>query len=250
MFWNPCWLYLKLQWLLELLPFSHIANVSLSFSLICGIVLPFLALFPLLLCLMDMSHQLCGILLSICQQLRCLVCCTPVSGWSVQRSPTVYLHCHFLAHSLVCVHTTWLHLKIHIFCTFTLSCRHRRYSFFASILHSTTTWLIVSSLSLHNQCSGDVLCQFCFLRCLFSVLDLMQPLAFPLFLFFSNPLFSHFQVSWLLTSTVFLMNCKSNYFSMKFFRLFSRISFFVFLPPRILSSSTALNSLSLLFSAY
>ena len=41
--------------------------------------------------------------------------CAPVYGWSVWRSPTVSLHCHFLALSLVCVHTTQLHLKICIF---------------------------------------------------------------------------------------------------------------------------------------
>ena len=47
--------------------------------------------------------------------LKCLVCCAPVCGRSVQRSPTVSLHCHFPALSLVCAHTTWLYLKIHIF---------------------------------------------------------------------------------------------------------------------------------------
>ena len=72
---------------------------------------------PSLFCRMDILHQLCGILLSTCQQLRCLVCCAPVSGRSVQISPTVSLHFHFLALSLACAHTTWLHLKICIFYT-------------------------------------------------------------------------------------------------------------------------------------
>ena len=115
MFWNPCRLFLKLQWLLDLLPLFCIAQVSLSVSSICGIVLLFLDLCPSLLYRMDMLHQLCGILLSACQQLKYLVCYAPVCSRSVQRSPTVSLHCHFLAIPLVCVHTTWLHLKIRIF---------------------------------------------------------------------------------------------------------------------------------------
>ena len=63
------------------------------------------------------AHYVCGILLFASQQLRCLVCCAPVCGQSIQRSRTVSLHCHFLAVSLVCVHSTWLHLKIYIFYT-------------------------------------------------------------------------------------------------------------------------------------
>ena len=191
MFWNPCQLYLKLQWLLELLPFLRIANVSLSFSSICDIVLPFLAPFPQLLCVMDMSHQLCGFLLSVCQQLRCLVCCAPVSGWSVQRSPTVSLHCHFLAHSLVCVHTTWLHVKIHVFYTLPNKQFHQLYhvgiggTAFLQVFYilQPHDWLFHLFLCTINTVVRHSVCQFCSLRCLFSMLDLMQSLAFPLFLF-------------------------------------------------------------------
>ena len=87
----------------------------------------FFALSPSLLCRMNMLHQLCGILLSTCQQLRCLVCCAPVCDRSVQRSPTVSLHCHFLAFSLVPVHTTCLHLKIRIFYTLPNEQLHQPY---------------------------------------------------------------------------------------------------------------------------
>ena len=38
-----------------------------------------------------------------------------------------------------------------------LSCHHRQYCFCASILHSAATWLIASSLSLHNLHRGETL---------------------------------------------------------------------------------------------
>ena len=61
---------LKFQGLLALLPLFCIAKISL-FS--WWYRSTFLALFPSLLCRMDMLHQLCGILLSACQQFKRLV---------------------------------------------------------------------------------------------------------------------------------------------------------------------------------
>ena len=80
---------LKFQGLLELLPLFCIAKISL-FS--WWYRSTFLALFLSLLCRMDMLHQLCGILLSACQQFKCLVL------WSVvQTGNNCSLHFHFLA---------------------------------------------------------------------------------------------------------------------------------------------------------
>ena len=50
---------------------------------------------------MEIIQPLCGIPQSLWQQL-CLVCCVPVYGCFVHRSPTVYLYYHLLAFSGVC----------------------------------------------------------------------------------------------------------------------------------------------------
>ena len=46
----------------------------------------------------------------------------------------------------------------------------------------------------------------------------------PLVFFFKFSVFNQFQICWLLNSSVFLINCKSNGFSMKFFFLSFRTS--------------------------
>ena len=97
----------------------------------------------------------------------------------------------------------------------TLSYRHRRYWFCGSILQT-----------------GETLCQLYPLCCLFSVLGLVQPLAFSLFLFFNNPVFSQFQVPWLLTSL------STSHFLTSFL-LFSRIYFLVFLTIAVAKETTS-----------
>ena len=65
-----------------------IAKILLSLPSICVVVLPFLSLYPSLLCQMDMPHYLWCILLSAYQRLRCLVCYGQVWDWSIQRNAT------------------------------------------------------------------------------------------------------------------------------------------------------------------
>ena len=169
MFWSPCWLYLKLRWLLELLPLFCGSKVSQSISSIRGIVLPFLALYPLLLGRIDMLYQLSYIHLS-----ARLICCAPVCVLSVQRSLTVSLHCHFLALFLVFAYENPYLLHITQWTiTPTLSSHHRRYCFCTSILHSANTWLIVSSLSPHNTHRGETLCLSTVLFMLFVLIALL-----------------------------------------------------------------------------
>ena len=108
------------------------------------------------------ATSICGILLSPCQQLWCLVCCAPVYDQSLQRRPTVSLHCHFLALYFVVVHTTLPQLQIHIFCTSPNEEPHRLYYIVMCstmrIFNSAITFLIVSSLSPYDLHRGEAPC--------------------------------------------------------------------------------------------
>lgn len=130
------------------------------------------------------------------------------------------------------------------------SYRHRQYRFCASIFHSAITWLIVPSLSPHNLQRGETLCLSTLLFILF-VLSAWSfaAISIPSVSFFSNLVFSHFQLYWLLFSPVFLINCQCNVSSIKFFLLF-RIYSSVFPSPRIPSLSAVFSCPSLLFCTY
>ena len=106
---------------------------------------------------MSTLHQAWAILLSTCQQF-CLVCCIPAYGWFAHWNWIVSWHCHFLAFSLGNLYL--LHIT-HRTTRPTLSCRHWQYCFYASILHSATTWLIACSLFPNNQHKGETCCQLC-----------------------------------------------------------------------------------------
>lgn len=150
---------------------------------------------------MSTLHQACAILLSTCQQF-CLVCCIPAYGWFAHWNWIVSWHCHFLAFSLGNLYL--LHIT-HRTTRPTLSCRHWQYCFYASILHSATTWLIACSLSPNNQHKGETCCQLCAI-CPKSLV--LYRYEHSLSLLPLGSCFSQFQVSWHLTSSVFLINCE------------------------------------------
>ena len=88
----------------------------------------------------------------------------------------------------VCVYTIWLHLKIQIFSALPNEQLHQLYHIAICGTAFVQAFYILQShdcfLSFpHNLHRGETLCQLCPLCCLFSVLGLMQPLAFRLFLF-------------------------------------------------------------------
>ena len=141
----------------------------------------------------------------------------------------------------------WLHITQSA-TTLTLSYHHRWYCC-ASIVHSVSRWLIVSSLSLHNLYRGETLSSLLFILFLLNTWSCLT-INVPSVSFFSVPVFSQFQVSWLF-SVVFFINCEFNDFYVNFLFLAFRASFLVFLfssPPRIPSPSKACSSLSLLLS--
>lgn len=97
---------------------------------------------------------------------------------------------------------------------------HRQYCFYVSILHSAARQQIISSLSPHSVCRDETLC---FLTLLFMsfVLNAWSCIAINILCvsFFSVPVSSQFQVSWLPFSSAFLINSKCHCLSMKLFFL-------------------------------
>ena len=129
------------------------------------------------------------------------------------------------------------------------------------ISYVASFWLFVSNFG-----AWFVVFQFPFLRSV--LIEVIHSVTLALYIFCSQYLmfciyehslcfFFHcsylcqFKVPCFLTSSVFLINCKCNGFSLKFVFLLSRKSFFVFVPLSTISfPSREFSNLSLLLSSY
>ena len=179
-----------LQWLSELLPPFCIAKVSLSLFKPSNRSIISCSLF---FTLVSNGHS-ASIIWSppVCLSVIQISALLHSSLWSVCREKSYcILQCHFLALSLECVYTTPLHLKTHIFFTLPNKQLHQPYHVViggtafvqAYYILQPHAWLFSFFLCAIYIGMRHFVCLLFYSCCLFLVLFLVQPLAFPLLLF-------------------------------------------------------------------